>query len=352
MSFSLAKLKSFGLAALAAGKQNAPSLMTAGSIICGWGAVYLFWKQSRKAEKKIENEEERLNADLDSDTPLSDLRRLSKKDKIIIYLEYCWTSLILGIGSTALAIGSTKLSMDRLAKMMLVTQFMSNREEDSQKLIKKLKNEIPDKKVVELENEVYREKLDEEEIVKKMREMMESGDTGTLFVDYHTGRNFSSPALSVSTGIENANETLLQRRNDAIRQEVKMTLDEYKKDASDPFFVSSDTPWHTSEKDSVSVEELENLIEQTYDIYSTLDLSDFIYLIGERSSPASASLGELLEFRCFKNTIPIKEKEILHYDTYYKKKYFSQDENPPEVCIIDYEPLMYPTYELSERDMM
>lgn len=352
MSFSLAKLKSFGLAALAAGKQNAPSLMTAGSIICGWGAVYLFWKQSRKAEKKIENEEERLNADLDSDTPLSDLRRLSNKDKFIIYLEYCWTSLILGVGSTALAIGSTKLSMDRLAKMMLVTQFMSNREEDSQKLIKKLKNEIPDKKVVELENEVYRESKDDEEIVKKMREMMESGDNRTLFIDRCTKRDFPENIMTVTNGIARSNEIMLKRRSDNVKQEISMTLDEYRKDASDPFFVKSDSPWGSSNGETVSVDELQNLAEQTNEVSSTLDVSDFLYLIGETSKTSTSRLGELMEFRCFSNELPIKQSDILKYDDYYKKTYFAEDENPPEVCVIDYADYIYPTYEFAERDMM
>ena len=55
MSFNLNfdGLKGIATSSIAFGKKNAPAIMTGGGILLFWGAGYLFWKESRKAEKAI-----------------------------------------------------------------------------------------------------------------------------------------------------------------------------------------------------------------------------------------------------------------------------------------------------------
>lgn len=356
MKFGLDKLKAFGLTALTAGKKNAPTLMTAGSVILGWTAAYFFWKQGKKAEKKIEYEEERLNADLDSDTPLSELRHLPKKDKFIIYLQYCWMSLAMGIGSSALAIGANQLNLSRLAEMALLTQFMTNKDEDNKKLIEKLKKEVPKKKVREIELEQYHERMDEEEIAKKMREMMESGDNRTLFVDRMTKNVFAADILKVTSGLEQFNNHLLKRRSDAVDKELKKTWDQYKEgdenDPKSPYYVRGDDPYSDDEY-CVNIDEIREAIENGVEVYSSADVSELLYMIGEIGRMESCRLGEMLEVRCYSNAeAPLQQNKILNYDDSFKKTYFKEGEQPPEVCIIDYCDDVYPTYELAERDLM
>ena len=89
MKFNLrmSGIKTFAATVLASGKKNAPTLMTGGSIILGWTAAYIFWKQGRKAEKKIEAEELYLNRDLDADAPLDQRQKLPTREKLSIYLQ-------------------------------------------------------------------------------------------------------------------------------------------------------------------------------------------------------------------------------------------------------------------------
>ena len=46
-------LQKFFNSTIAFGSKNAPTIMTGGSIVLGWTAVYVFWKQSKKAEEEI-----------------------------------------------------------------------------------------------------------------------------------------------------------------------------------------------------------------------------------------------------------------------------------------------------------
>jgi len=368
MKFGLDKLKAFGLTALTAGKKNAPTLMTAGSVILGWTAAYFFWKQGKKAEKKIEYEEERLNADLDSDTPLSELRHLPKKDKFIIYLQYCWMSLAMGIGSSALAIGANQLNLSRLAEMALLTQFMTNKDEDNKKLIEKLKKEVPKKKVREIENEQIHERVDSDKIVGILKEMMEENDDRTLFIDDVTGETLKSYNEPVKQGLSRANDYLLSRRKTEIDSVINMNLrqrhidyetieekiDRVKKD---PYGVLDDLSdiKDTKYADMLTDEEVKDLLYAGEDAVSSLDYSSFLYMLGFIKKNGPCNIGDLVELRCFTNKkLPI-EDTILRYDygpKSYAARFFNGNENVPEVCFVEGSAYVYPTSELAERDLM
>ena len=216
--FDISKLKVCGAAAIASGRKNAPTLMTAGSIVLGWVGVYLFWKESKKAEQKIEFEEALLNENEDADRPLEEIEHLPVKEKLIIYLQYCWPSGLCGLGSTALAIGANSVSLGRIAELTLLAQAMTDKSDKQQKLVEKLKEKVPAKEVMQIQEELYNENEDEEEIVRILREMKEAGDTRTLFKDYRTGKLFKRDAEKVVKAIDDFNTTLRKRRSGAIRK--------------------------------------------------------------------------------------------------------------------------------------
>ena len=319
LDISWNKIKGLAAGLLASGKKNAPTLMTAGSVVMGWTAVYIFWKQGRKAEKKIEYEESLLNADLDSDTPLEDLRKLPIKDKFIIYLQYCWMAALLGIGSTGLAIGANGLNLSRLTEMALLTQFMTDKDDKQQKLIEKLKAEVGEKKFVEMKEELREEQFPKEEVMKAVTAAPANGQT--LFIDVVTGKKFRASILDVTNGIAEFNERLKDRRKEAVRKRI-----------GDAFYVSSDMPWGTDE-DAAS------------DIYSSMDVEVFLKCIGEITGKNEARIGDLLEFRYYGGGDPVKQNQILEY-----KNYVDPDSGFPVVCYIDYSELLAPSSELIERN--
>ncbi|MBQ6435455.1 MAG: hypothetical protein IJJ09_05605 [Synergistaceae bacterium] len=162
--FDISKLKAFGAAAIASGKKNAPTIMTGGSIVLGWLGVYLFWKQSKKAEKKIEYEEERINYVEPGAVEKPKHEDLPLKEKLIIYAEYCWPAAVCGLASTGLAIGANHLNLSRLTEMALLTKFMTEKDGKQQELIDKLKAEVGEKKFLEMKEELREEKYPEEEM--------------------------------------------------------------------------------------------------------------------------------------------------------------------------------------------
>lgn len=319
LDISWNKIKGLAAGLLASGKKNAPTLMTAGSVVMGWTAVYIFWKQGRKAEKKIEYEESLLNADLDSDTPLEDLRKLPIKDKFVIYLQYCWMAALLGAGSTGLAIGANGLNLSRLTEMALLTQFMTDKDDKQQKLIEKLKAEVGEKKFVEMKDELREEQFPRSEVMDAVTAAPANGQT--LFIDVVTGQKFRRSILDVTNGIAEFNERLKDRRKDAIRKRI-----------GDAFYVSSDMPWGVDE-DAAS------------DIYSSMDVEVFLKCIGEITGKNEARIGELLEFRYYGGGDPVKQNQILEY-----KNYVDPDSGFPVVCYIDYSELLAPSSELIERN--
>lgn len=319
LDISWNKIKGLAAGLLASGKKNAPTLMTAGSVVMGWTAAYIFWKQGRKAEKKIEYEESLLNADLDSDTPLEDLRKLPVKEKFVIYLQYCWMAALLGVGSTGLAIGANGLNLSRLTEMALLTQFMTDKDDKQQKLIDKLKAEVGDKKFVEMKDELREEEYPKDEI---MREILSEPANGkTLFIDQVTGQKFRASILDVTNGIAEFNERLKDKRKDALRKRRK-----------DPFYVAGDMPWGIDD-DAAS------------DVYSSMDVEVFLKCIGEITGKNEARLGDLLEFRYYGGGDPIKANQILEY-----KNYVDPNSGYPVVCYIDYSELLAPSSELIERN--
>lgn len=340
MKFDISKVKALGAGILASGKKNAPTLMTAGSIVLGWVGVYIFWKESKKAEQKIEFEEALLNADKDSDMPIEEIEHLPVKEKIIIYLQYCWMAGLCGLGSTALAIGANSVNLSRIAELTLLAQAMSAKDEKQQKLIEKLKEKVPQKEIREIQQDIYREEEDEEEIVRILKEMKEAGDTRTLFKDEFNGNIWKRDLNKVVNSIDEFNTTLRKRRSGAIRKE----LEQRKSKFADPFFAESDTPWWSDQLTQETIEEME-------EIYSTGDVSDLMYAIGETSTPKNARAGEVMEFRCFGDE-PAVPQSVLVFDNKYKKEYFNNDPTTPNYCRIDYMDYVYPSHEFVERGML
>lgn len=312
-------LKKFGAGLLASGKQNAPSLMVAGSIILGWGAAYIFWQQGRKAEQKIAVEEMKLNEDKDSDIPLDQLEKLPVRDKAIIYLQYCWMAAVMGVGSTALAIGANKLNLSRLAEMALLTQFMNSKDEKQKQLIEKLKGEVSQKKFEEMKDEIREEQFPKSEVLAAMTEA--PGNGTTLFIDCVTRNRWRGNIMDVTNGIAEFNSELKSKRQDAIKKRL-----------GDAFYVSSDSPWGLEDEDNMS------------EVYSAIDADEFLKAIGETDYDNTARIGELLEFRYYGGADPVKPVDILEY-----KNYEDPSTGLPVVCFIDYTELLSPSEELMDR---
>ena len=247
MRLSFDKVKDFGASAFAFGKRNAPSIMTGGGILIGWVAAYIFWKQGKKAEEKIREEEAALNADIPEDEPEKHIE-FPKKDKVAIYLRYCWTALALGLGSTGLTIWAHKIDLSRLAEMYMVSQFFEKKSEDQEKMLEKLKEEVGEKKIHELENDIIEEEYPDEEL---RREVLSVRGIGrTLFCD-ETRFNFKFRAEieDVRDGIIRFNEMMEGKLKKAVERELnrstkngkRMSLEEKLKD---PMYVSeSETPY-------------------------------------------------------------------------------------------------------------
>lgn len=360
MSFTLSwnKLKTFGAAVLASGKKNAPTLMTGGSIVIGWTAVYMFWKQSRKAEKAIENQEFTLNASEDADRPLDQVEKLSKKEKFVIYLQYCWSSALMGVLSSALAIGANQLNLSRIAEMALLTQMIGEKDEKQQKLIDKLKDALPNKEVEKIELENCAESVDEDAVKARLKEMIDKGDTRTLFVDVFNDDMKELDQATVTNGIEDFNVMVLKRKASAVNEKLHSLRigcdDEDDDDSDSPFYADDDSPrsksknpwWLNNVKKLSPVE-----IEIINSVWASGSLSEFLYYIGFIDSPKGDRRGELLEFRCTSDDMPIHQRDILRYETKYKDA-FGPGVVVPTVCYIDYADLLMPTYELVERDSM
>ena len=318
--FDISKLKTLAAGLVASGKKNAPTLMTAGSIIAGWVGVYIFWKESRKVEQKIEFEEALLNADEDIDILPEERKKLPTKEKLILYAQYCWPAAVLGLTSTGLAIGANSINLSRLAEMALLTQFMTDKDEKQKKLIEKLKGEVGDKKFLEMKDELRDEEYPREDILKEV-EKIGVGSGKTLFIDQVTGNHFTADILDVTTGIANFNSRLKEKRTKAVRDRM-----------GDAFF-SSDNPWSLD-------------LDKESEVYSTLDVSVFMQCIGETPSDEDAGIGELLEFRYYGGGGDVvKPNQILQY-----KKYTDPESGLPVVCYLDYRELLSPTSELLERN--
>ncbi len=313
----LGKAKGFVVTALASGKKNAPSLMTAGSVIFGWTAVYLFWKHSRNADKKIAYEEQKL-----SDKALeegTEAEKLKFHEKAIIYLQYCWLEAVLGVASTGLAIGANKINVSRLAEMALLTRYMTEKDEKSKETIEKLEAEVDPKKLKEIKDETREADIPKSEIVDALETA--PGEGNTLFIDRFTGCKWRGNIMDLKDGIVAFNTKLKNRHSDVIKRKI-----------GDAFYVSDHCFRGDEDEDSV---------------YSALDLEDFLKCIGEvRYMVSDYRMGEILEFRyCGGGGEPVDPNDILEY-----AQFTDPSTGMPAVCFIDYADYLKPTEELLDRD--
>jgi len=326
-NYFIDKAKDYAMGVAAAGKKNAPSLMTAGSIILGWTAGYLFWKQSQKAEKRIEYEERKLDEQTDSDIPPEERPKLSRKDKIVIYLQYCWTALVLGVGSSGLAIGANKLNLSRLAEMYMLTQFMQGNNDKQNELIEKLRAEVGDKKFAEMKEEMRDEQFPKEDIQEEINTHPKDGKT--FFIDRVTGNKFWKKFETVKDGINEIGDDLEKKRDKQIAK-LKRSLE------NDPYFVKEDSPFVTEE----------DVYDEYGDVYSAIDMEEFVRKIGEIQGKDSCALGELMEFRYYGGISErITDKKVLDYE-----RFVDPEDGYITVCYLDYRDLLSPTQSLMEKD--
>ena len=328
---------------MAFGKKNAPMIMTGGGICLGWLGAYILWKQSKKAEQVIAKKE----ADLQSTIDISEEENeasgrgvmdaikarseLPKKDKIIIYLQYCWTPITLGIAATGLLIGAQTLTLDRLAEMYIFAQFLEEKNKKQDGLIAKLKEKAglkdDSKAMHDLENDIIDEEYDREEIVDELITHRNDYGPGTaLIIDKVTHARFRGDIIEVTEGIAEANDILKSRRKKAIKKRL-----------GDAFYSSSDNPWSEDKFDE----------DQYGEVYSTLDLESFLNSIGELDGceDGDTRLGELLEFRYYGGGDLLKPSQIMKY-----KEYLDPATGHPAVIYLDYTELLSPSSELMERN--
>ena len=343
---------------LAFGKKNAPALMTGGGICLGWLGAYVLWRQSKKAEQVISKKEADLQSTIDISEDEAEGRavveamkarsELPKKDKVVIYLQYCWTALALGVASTGLLIGAQKMSLDRLAEMYILTQFLEGKNEKQNKLIDKLKEKagLKDntKAMHDLENDLIEEEVQEDQYGEKEAidyylDHWEDCSPGTAhIIDHVTHKQFDRDIIEFTDGIAEANKILRSRRKKAIKRRL-----------GDAFY-SSDDPWSGNTFDE----------DQYGEVYSSLDLGTFAMLIGEIDKDDEIRLGELLEFRYYGGDDLLRTKSILKYNDPAKKdkkdKKNDKDEddipeyNGPTIIHLDYTELLSPSSELIERN--
>lgn len=309
---------------LAFGKKNKTSIMTGGGVALGWGAVYVFWLESKKAESIIRKKEEAAEGEKE--------KKLDKKEKALIYAECCWPAFLMGVASSGLSLYSHKLDLDEIAKGYVVTQFFKDKNDEKDKLIEKLKGEVPDKKVKQINDELLEEEYPKDEIMDSL--ITSRGQGTTLFIDKVTHVKFRGDIVEVTQGIMNTNRILKKRRRLAL-----------KKKGNDPFYSSSDLPYKDpyEERDSEDDDQFDNY----KDVYSSVGLDIFLDAIGETAEDGiETRMSELLEFRYNGGGDLLKPKDILYY-----KQYEDPTSGVPAVCFIDYTEFLAPAGELLARNM-
>ena len=346
-------IKGAAASAVTFSKKNAPAIMTGGGILMFWGSLYMFWQESKKAEKKIAYEEIKLQSLVnveEGEDPVKVMKErseLPKKEKAVIYLEYCWLSLLMGLGATGLLILAQKISIDKLVAMYATTQFLEKKIDDKDTTISKLKEKAGIKDGSKAEDDMRQEIL-KEQYPKERVEAMRAKATGsgnTLVIDNVTGGSFYKNIIDLTDGIAAAGKLLDE---DLEKQENKCRRTKKKNELlEDPFFSKKDNVW-------------EILEEKTNDVnlYGTLDIETFMKCVGERadSRKRPCQLGELLEFRKYVSydtkgnkidTNPIKISRIVRFD----EEYMDPESGFPLVVWLDYGDLLVSTAELSERDI-
>ena len=330
-SFNFNWLKKAASAVVTFGKDNATSILTGGSICLWWGTMYVFWIESKKAESIIRKEETKLNADKNT-ADSAQLEKLPTKEKAVIYGQCCWKSALMALTATGLGIYSHKLSMDEIAKAYMVTQFFQDKSDKQEKLIDKLKGELPDKKIHELENDLIEEEYPDEEVMDYY--FRTGGGNKTLFIDEVTHAKWRAEIIDVTNGIDNVNRILKKRRRKLIRKRGTGAFDVV------------DNVWGTDVDGVESESDDDDQYDRFNDIYSVVGLDVLLDAIGETTDDGiSTRLNELLEFRYFGGGDLLKPKDILKF-----KQYADPETGIPAVCFVDYTEFLSPTFELTERN--
>ena len=293
--------------ALAFGKKNASTIMTGGSVVLGWTAVYIFWKESKKADIAIERENERREE--------NDEVPLSKKEKFVYYLQYCWLAALLGLLSTGFNIGARKIDADDYAKLYLVTKFLEDKNSDQKNLIEKLKNEVSDRKFEELSDEIIEEKHPEASI--KDGDVEDTGKGSTLFIpDISVIPKFRSSITDVQEAIMQYRDTMAEERRKALKKEL-----------TDAFYVN-DKVYPTEDDD--------------HELYVSGSLEDFADRLGIRTH---INMGELLEFRDYGYKDFMSFGQVMRY-----KDFVDPVTGVPAICFLSIERLLYPSSKLINRE--
>lgn len=318
-------------------KRNAPILLTGSSIAIGWWAVYLFWKESRKADKWIEYEESKVKEKTKNDDA-----KLPKKEKFIIYLQYCWLSLVLGITSTGLAVAGQKLSMDRLRDAYLMMQLINGKAEKTEKIATGMKEDGETKKFNLQRKKMYDEDFSEEEMIEAWNKPGAKGNILVLDHTMHIAKRMSSDDFS--KGIYKANDLLLSR----YRKLAKKYWSEDEKENS-AFYVKGDYSYISAVAEDRARDE---------NIYSTIDLAEFLQCFGLIPGDTfGARIGEINEFRCYDGKHnPLKLENIVKdYKNLDESIIYIEDSETGEIRKVtvydmDYIEFLSPTSEFLERN--
>lgn len=311
MNVFVKKLRDAGTSALSFGKQNAPSMMMGGGILIGWVAAYVFWKQGKKAEEKIRAEEAKLNEDNPSEAP-EDQVKLPNNEKAVIYLQYCWMALALGVASSGLTIWAHKIDLMRLAEMTMVAKLLGKQNEDKDKLLEKMQEELGAKKSEKVKDQFLKEEYPDEELKKDA--MTVPGKGRTLFRDMtRFDYKFRSNIENVKDGIYRFNQMMTKRWEKALRKEL-----------GGPFFVS------------------ENSVYPDTPIYVEGTWNDFLECIGEPTN--DAGVGENMVFIYDGNGMCVDPDDVMRY-----REFEDPDTGVAQFCYLDYFRYMKPSETLQNK---
>lgn len=322
-------------------KKNAPILLTGSSIAIGWFAVYLFWEQSRKAEKRIAYDKKVLNEEKGIDPESRDAIDVPKKEKFNTYLGYCWPSLALGLTSTGLAVAGQKISMDRIRDAYLMTQFLTQKNEKQEKLSNGIQEQLGDKKTKIERRKTFDEDFCEEEIVDAWNKPGAKGNIIILDHTMHIAKRMSVDDFD--KGVYKANDLLRERFNKIVSR-----YEDRKEKESSAFFVQGDFSYVAALADE----------KEHYDnLYSSIDLSEFLQCFGLIPGDTfGARIGEINEIRYYGGKNPItKEGIIKDFKKLDDNIFYVEDAKTGEiqkVMIYDMEYIEYlcPTSEFLERN--
>jgi len=323
--FNICKLKEFGASALAFGKRNAPTMMTGGGILIGWVAAYVFWKQGKKAEEKIRVEETESE------------QELPKKEKIAIYLQYCWTALALGVASSGLTIWAHKIDLSRLAEMYVVTQFLEKKNEDQNKMLEKLKDEVGEKKVREIKNEIMEEDYPDEELKREVLSVPGSGRT--LFCD-ETRFNFKfrSEIEDVKDGFVRFNDMMEKKLAKAVERELnkagkKVDRRSLEEKLKDPMYVSeSEHPY----EDTSPYPETPIFVEEPLDT--------LLEYLGCDGGPSGLGRSMMIRYYRHGQRINPYSETVMNY-----KDFVDPATGVAQFCRINYTDFLVPSIDFEDR---